>query len=98
MRWFRVSTAKISSETREALEQYGPDTLRTLLLIRTFVLETPKGKRFTVDDVRGELLLWLKEQLDREERRETWLMTMEFSVTLFVLFELLISVAGLFHR
>jgi hypothetical protein len=98
MRWFRVSTAKINSETREALEQYGPDTLRTLLLIRTFVLETPKGKRFTVDDVRGELLLWLKEQLDREERRETWLITMEFSVTIFVLFELLISVAGLFHR
>jgi hypothetical protein len=98
MRWFSVTTAKISPETRETLEQYGPDTLRTLLLIRTFVLETPKGRRFTVDDIRGELLLWLKEQLDREERRETWLMTMEFSVTLFVLFELLISVAGLFRK
>jgi hypothetical protein len=31
MRWFRITQAEIKHETRELLEQYGPDTLRALL-------------------------------------------------------------------
>jgi hypothetical protein len=97
MRWFRITRAEIEHETRELLELYGPDTLRALLPGNA-VLETVKGERVTIDQVRRPTLLWLKEQADREERRETWLITMEIAITLFVGVDLVISVVGLFHR
>jgi hypothetical protein len=97
MRWFRITRAEIKHETRELLEQYGPDTLRALLPGNA-ILETVKGARVTIDEVRRPILLWLKEQADREEKRETWLITMEVAITLFVGVELVISVVGLFHR
>jgi hypothetical protein len=79
MRWFRITRAEIKPEIRELLEQYGPETLRALLPMPGSVLER-EGRRLTVADVRGFLLQWLKEQADREERRETWLITMEVAI------------------
>jgi hypothetical protein len=38
------------------------------------------------------MLLWLKEQYDREERKETWLITMEAAITIFVAAELVMSI------
>jgi len=35
---------------------------------------------------------WLTEQYDRAERRETWSITMEASITVFVAFELVMSI------
>jgi hypothetical protein len=96
MRWFEIQTAKITPEMRELLEQYGPETMRTLLLVPNNVLEN-NGLRTTVADSRGFVLQWLKEQTDREERKETWLITMECAITVFVLFELAISIWSLLH-
>jgi hypothetical protein len=84
MRWFSIATAKIPAEIRQALEQRGAETMRVLLLQGNSVIETAEGKRSTVDDNRAYILSWLKEQADQEERRETWLLTMEVAITLFV--------------
>src|SRR6266478_7513759 len=97
MRWFSIKRAAIQHETRELLEQYGPDTLRALLPGNA-VLEAAKGARVTIDEVRRPILLWLKEQADREERRETWLITMEVAITLFVGVDLVISVVGVSYK
>jgi hypothetical protein len=35
---------------------------------------------------------WLTEQYDRAERRETWSITMEAAITVFVAFELMFSI------
>jgi hypothetical protein len=41
---------------------------------------------------------WLTEQYDRAERRETWSITMEAAITVFVGVELIISVFGFVSR
>ena len=84
MRWFRRTKAGIPPATRVVLEQHGTETIRTLLVMRNWVLDTGDGARFAIDDNRKFILSWLKEQADREERRETWLITMEIAITLFV--------------
>jgi hypothetical protein len=96
MRWVGITEAKIDPAIRELLEQYGPDTLRALLPGNA-ILEPVNGARVTIDDVRRPILLWLKEQADREERRETWLITMEVAITFFVLAELVMSVVSFLH-
>jgi len=52
MRWFRITRAGIPPNTRVALEQRGTETIRTLLLMGNWVLETEDGARFTVDEQR----------------------------------------------
>jgi len=42
--------------------------------------------------------LWLREQYDRAEKKETWLITMEIAITLFVFFELIVSVLDFYCR
>ncbi len=48
-------------------------------------------------ELRQPMLRWLKEQADMAERRETWLLTMEISITLFVGAELVMSVLNFLH-
>ncbi len=97
MRWCCVPRAEIDTEIREALEQRGTETIRVLLLLPNSVLETAGGKRFTIDDAKAAILLWLKEQADWAEQRETWLITMEVAITFFVLAELVMSVVSFLH-
>jgi len=96
MRWFGIQRATIKPEIRELLEQYGSETIRILLLAPNNVLEN-RDMRTTVADNRGDVLQWLKEQADREDRKETWLITMECAITVFVLVELVISIVVFFH-
>ncbi len=51
-----------------------------------------KGRNVKADDVIDSLLPWLTEQYDRAERKETWLITMEVAITIFVAAELILSV------
>lgn len=56
-------------------------------------LDAPEGETdFDTDQLRVPTNLWLKEQYDREERKETWLITMEVSITLLVAAELAMSI------
>lgn len=95
MRWFRVTRARIDPEIREIFEQRGADTLRAVLPLDNLTMSKPDGTLLNVYQLRGPMLLWLKEQYDRAERKETWLITMEVAITFFVAAEVLMSVLDL---
>ena len=54
---------------------------------------------YTKPAFRASAAEWLTEQYDRTERHETWSITMEAAITLFVAVELIIAVIGLaYHK
>jgi len=48
--------------------------------------------------MRQQAAEWLTEQYDRAERKETWSLTLEAAITVFVAFELAISVMNFMHH
>jgi len=68
-----------------------------VLPLDNLVIDHPDGTRLTVSELRQPMLRWLKEQADMAERRETWLLTMEIAITLFVGAELFMSVVNFIH-
>lgn len=90
MRWFRIRKAEIDPELRETFEQHGVATMQAILATTNYFQH--KGKSLMAQNVLTDLLPWLTEQYDRAERKETWSLTMEFAITLFVAIELLFSV------
>jgi len=89
MRWY-YRTAKIDPDLRKTFEQHGLGTMQNLLAAhdRTFV---HKGRGTNADGVRSDLLPWLTEQYQRAETWETWSLTMEVAITVFVLVEVIIA-------
>jgi len=90
MRWFRIRKAEIDPELREIFEQHGVATMQTLLASKSWFWQ--KGKSVFAQNVNEELLPWLTEHYDRAERRETWSLTMEAAITIFVVVEVLLSI------
>jgi hypothetical protein len=91
MRWFRIREAKIDRELRETFERYGTVTMQMLLATNTTTYRH-KGNLTTVERFLASLLEWLTEQYDRAERKETWSLTMEAAITIFVVAEVLLSI------
>jgi hypothetical protein len=92
MRRFCVRKAKIPKNERDILERFGPSVIGTVLAAG-FSSSVPElTSLYTDPDRKRNAALWLTEQYDREERRETWSITMEAAITLFVLAELVFSV------
>ncbi|MGH9714649.1 MAG: hypothetical protein ACRD5M_15250 [Candidatus Acidiferrales bacterium] len=87
MRWLPVRKADINAGLRKTFEQHGVATMQAILASTNFFQH--EGKDVLATDVRKDLLPWLTEQNDRAELRETWSLTMEFMVTLFVGIEVL---------
>jgi|SRR5690348_1350127 hypothetical protein len=85
MRLF-IRKAKIDNAVRESFERYGIGTLQ--LMLSSGGIDSFVGREGHTG-ARKELLAWLTEQYDRAERKETWSLTMEFAITVFVLAELL---------
>lgn len=93
MRWFRVRKAEnISSELRRSFEQYGKPVMQQILASEGRFRVA--GSLTNVSSVENELLSWLTEEHDKEDRKETWLLTMEVAITVFVLAEVLLSLLG----
>src|SRR5713226_1351195 len=95
MRWFRIRKAKIDPELRETFEQYGIVSMQVTLSTTNYFLH--KGQNVLAESVLDSLLPWLTEQYDRAERKETWSLTMEFSITILVAAELLMSIVAFVH-
>jgi hypothetical protein len=110
MRWFRIRKAKIANKDREEFEQFGVATIQSMLasgnlneLKNDFPIGgAPLSSRSTLSLIQFELfqkkpaaLAWLVEQYDRQERKETWSITMEAAITVFVLAELVLALT---HR
>jgi hypothetical protein len=97
MRWFCIRKADIDPELRKTFERYGTLTMQTLLATNN-TMYRHEGSLFTVEHFLGPLLSWLTEQYDRAERKETWSLTMEFAITIFVAAELLLLIVNSISR
>lgn len=86
MRW-TVRKANIATELRTSLEQYGAPVIRQIVAGNMGSSPTLLQLRWD----KQETLAWLTEQNDREERKETWSLTMEAAITVFVLAELVLT-------
>jgi hypothetical protein len=75
MRWSSIRNANIEPELRTALEQYGVPVMQQLLAVSGAFRF--KGQMVWVDEAREPILAWLTERYDRDERKETWLITMK---------------------
>ena len=89
MRWFHIRKAGIDSDLRATFERYGTVGMQVSLGDMNHFVH--QGQPMKADAVLGSLLPWLTEQYDRTERKETWLITMEVAITIFVAAELFLS-------
>jgi hypothetical protein len=93
MRWI-YRKAKIDPGLRKTFERYGEGTMQTLLATNATMFRHLGALR-TVESVLDPVLDWLTEQYHRAEVKETWSLTMEAAITVFVLTELLLSICRL---
>jgi hypothetical protein len=96
MRWIRIRKADIDTELRKTFERYGTVTMQMMLATNTTMFRH-EGSLCTVERHLNSLLAWLTEQYDRAERKETWSLTMEAAVTVFVAGEVLLSIFKVAH-
>lgn len=93
MRWFRIRRAEIDLRCRQRFEELGVEVVRAFLTQPPGVVVCEdEGGKWTVANLREPMKPWLREQYDRAERKETWLITMEIAITILVAAELLMSV------
>jgi len=85
MRWFRIRKAEIAPDLRETFERYGTEGMQVVLALGGNVKH--QNERIPVDEVMEPVLSWLTERYDTAERKETWSLTMEFVITIFVALE-----------
>jgi hypothetical protein len=101
MRWVRIRKAKIDPQLRETFEHYGTATMQTMLATNS-TMYRHQGNLVTIELYSTSLLPWLTEQYDRAERKETWSLTMESAITVFVAVEavprIISFAARLYHR
>jgi hypothetical protein len=99
MRWFRIRWAQISPSERQHFEELGTEIVRAYFTQGpgTVVYTDDRG-RHTVNNLHEFMQLWLREQYDRAELKETWLITMEIAITVFVAAELIFSILNFFCR
>jgi hypothetical protein len=89
MRWIRIRAANIDPQLRESFERYGTGGMIMALGDMNSFLH--QGRLTKATTVLAPLLNWLTEQYDRAERKETWNITMEAAITVFVAAELILS-------
>lgn len=90
MRWIRPKKATIDAALRRTFEQHGTLTMQMFLSTTNYFHHRDKdGKdqRLMAQNVLSDLLPWLTEQYERAEVKETWSLTMEAAITVFVAIE-----------
>jgi hypothetical protein len=98
MRFLHIREAKIDPELRKTFERYGTATMQAILAASTFFRH--QGNASPVIFYEEPLLEWLTEEYDRADRKGTWSLTMEATITVFVVAELVFAVLAFFgiHR
>jgi hypothetical protein len=99
VRWIRIREAKLDQFYRQLFEELGVEIVRAYFTqdIGVVVYKNDAGERWTVANLREHMKPWLREQYDIQERRESWNLTMEVAITLFVALELGLSFYSLWH-
>jgi hypothetical protein len=93
MRWI-VRKAPIPDEERAVFERFGASVIGVVLAGGHGPRSDALVLIYNDPMRRAHAEAWLTEQFHREERRETWSLTMEFAITVFVLAELFLSAAA----
>ena len=83
MRWFTIRRAKIDPELRKTFERHGAAIMQAMLANPHSSFRYRGGQQ-SVQNYQDELLPWLTEEYDKADRKQTWSMTMEIAITLFV--------------
>jgi hypothetical protein len=91
MRWFLVRKAVIPEGERDVFERFGVNVIGAVLGGGFNPRAIEIQPVYNDDNVRAHALAWMTEQYDRTDRKETWLITMEVSITGFVFAELILS-------
>lgn len=91
MRWIVPSPANITPENREMFERFGVTAAQTIMANGGGFEFAVNGvlQRITAQEVLPDLQLWLTEQWQSAETKETWSLTMEIAITVFVALEAL---------
>lgn len=90
MRWIPPKKAAIKDEFRKAFAQHGTLTMQMFLSTTNYFHyrdKDGKDQKAMAQDVLSDLLPWLTEQYERAEVKETWSLTMEAAITVFVAIE-----------
>jgi hypothetical protein len=74
---------------REQYEQYGVAILQLDFAAKKYFKVMPEGELTPAHQDENALLAWLTEQYDRTERKETWGLTLEVVITVFIAVEVL---------
>jgi hypothetical protein len=99
MRWFRIREAKdIPKHERDNFERFGPPVIGSTLASGFHAAAPELHPIYDNPETRRHAADWLTEQYDRAERKETWSITMEVAITVFVLAELVFSALGFLLR
>ena len=93
----RVRKAKIDADLRETFEQYGVAVMQQLLVNQDHVF-IHKGDEKSARRVGSPLLLWLTEQYDRAERKETFNLLMEIAILVFVGVEMAVAIVDFISK
>ena len=95
MRWLRIRRAKIDPALREMFERYGVVSMQVALGANGVIRY--QGREVSGEKLGDDLLPWLTEQYDIQERKDTWSLVMEVSVSTFVLVELIVDLLTFLH-
>ena len=83
--------ADIDPKLRATFERYGKGGMQLMLADANSFMHEGKATKGYAPEVLPQLLDWLTEEYDKKEQWETWSLTMEIAITLFVLCELAID-------
>jgi hypothetical protein len=96
MRWIPPKKADIDPELRKTFQRYGTVTMQMLLATNTTTYRH-QGNLTTVERYLNPLLAWLTEQYEWAEVKETWSLTMEAAITVFVAIEVVPLIVKFFR-
>jgi hypothetical protein len=92
MRWLFIRKANIPEQERNTFERFGVPVVGFALASSFHTAAPELHLVYDNPETRNHAADWLTEQYDRAERKESWLITMEVAITLFVALELLLSI------
>lgn len=91
MRWVRIRKALIPEPERALFERFSANIIGGILAGGSSPIAEEMRPVYHDPTVRIHALAWMTEQYDRAERWETWSLTMEIAITLFVGVEILLN-------
>jgi len=92
MRWLSIRKARIDADLRDTFERYGVVGMQVVMGTHNTFKHRGVWHAAADEPTSIPLLSWLTEKADGAERWETWSLTMEIAITVFVGIELFYTI------